>query len=276
MASRIERLGLHCRCWRWLDRWSEGDLGFRRWRIVWRRRLCRFRCWGSAGALLQLRDAALGERRVNTFRMLAKERLEDLQVAGAFAHDRLPRLLSSVRTADRRGLLFRRVILRAAKRIETKAWRAGPRQDLGILRATRVAGDVARRKIEQIAEIAMRLGLKARQQRLGEGRMRTGIAVGGELAREGGIGDEQRAAFRSHTENPRKPPPPDPIERAGHCGKGSLRQASSRTICCGAPDTASNNCSRSMARLGTFLSQSISISTGASTFLPRTSSPWPA
>ena len=189
--------------------------------------------------------------------MLAKERLEDLQVAGAF------------------GLLFRRVILRAAKRIEAKAWRAGPRQDLGILRATRVAGDVARRKIEQIAEIAMRLGLKARQQRLGEGRMRTGIAVGGELAREGGVGDEQGAALGTHAGKAAEPAArPDGTRRT--LRERIVAQASSNTICCGEPDTALNSSSRSTARLGTFLSQSISMSTGASTFLPRTSSTWPA
>ena len=47
---------------------------------------------------------------------------------------------------------------------------------------------------------------------------------------------------------PRKPLP-EVAERLGHCGKGLLRQASRRTICCGALPSASNSLSASTARL---------------------------
>src|SRR6188472_1258872 len=43
------------------------------------------------------------------------------------------------------------------------------------------------------------------------------------------------------SDSPRNPEPDAP--RVGHWGNGLLRQASSRTICCGAGDEASNSCS---------------------------------
>ena len=121
--------------------------------------------------------------------------------------------------------------------------------------------------VQQIAEIEARILGEISEERGREGRVRAWIAVRRELARPGGIGGDHRAVGLAEQRG-RESRCLDLCRASGIAGNGSLRQASSITICCGAGPAALYNCCRSTERIVVLSSHVISISVGASRFLP--------
>src|SRR4029079_16841864 len=81
----------------------------------------------------------------------------------------------------------------AALHVEADPWRAAARGDLWNLAPARSDTHVRGRHVEQIAEIEARMLVEILDERARERRMRAWIAIGGEIPRQGRVGDEQRA-----------------------------------------------------------------------------------